>query len=81
MSGTIDFSRFIRDVPAYAPLQDPALFQNVQLYDHGHSLHWIGSDGSEIDICPDVLRAEVDPDVAAWIAWVSTDEGRQPAAE
>ena len=80
MTATVDFLRFLRDVPAYARLRDGALFREVRLYEHGHSIYWIGPDGLEIDICPDVLRAEVDPDAAAWIARMTADEGRPSAA-
>ncbi|KQT52624.1 MULTISPECIES: DUF2442 domain-containing protein [unclassified Aureimonas] len=81
LTGTVDFERFMRTVPIYAALHDPAVFRDVRLYEYGHSIYWMGPDGCEIDICPDVLRAEIDPDVAAWIDTMASDQNRQSAAE
>ncbi|KQT42883.1 hypothetical protein ASG43_15080 [Aureimonas sp. Leaf454] len=81
LKGVVDFGRFVRKVPASAPLRDPAVFRDVRLYEYGHSNDWIGHDGADIDICPDVLRAEVDPEAAAWIRRVEADADRPSAAE
>jgi hypothetical protein len=49
-------------------LRDPVRFKDVEVSDFGHTIYWLDDDGYEIDVCPDVLRAQVDPKVAAWIA-------------
>lgn len=81
LEGVADFSETLRH-PAYAALRDPKRFAAVGIAEDGWTIFWIGSDGEEIDVCPDVLRAMVDPAAAARIA---EEERRwranRPAAE
>jgi len=67
LEGVIDMSPYIEKGGVFTALRDPERFRDVRLYEYGHTLYWLGEDGSEIDLCPDVLRAKVDPEVAAWI--------------
>jgi hypothetical protein len=76
LEGVIDFADLM-ERPLFRPLRNPQRFRDVRVYEYGHSLYWLDDDGSEIDICPDVLRARVDPEVARWIAeqerrWAAT---------
>ncbi len=67
LEGVIDFSELMAK-PFFAPLSDSRLFRDVRIEEYGHTIYWLTDDGAEIDICPDVLRAKLDPAVAAWIA-------------
>ena len=80
LEGVIDFSDLMKE-GIFRELSDPARFQDVRLYEYGHSLYWLAEDGSEIDICPDVLRAKIDPEVAEWIAEQERAYSASQAAE
>lgn len=67
LEAIVDFADLIGKNRFFAPLADPETFAKVQVYEFGHTIFWATENGAEIDICPDVLRAKVDPRVAEWI--------------
>ncbi|MDQ6437079.1 DUF2442 domain-containing protein [Mesorhizobium sp. LHD-90] len=67
LEGVVDFSDLMSD-GIFTALRDPRRFRDVRVAEYGHTIYWLGDGGIEIDICPDVLRSKVDPEVAAWIA-------------
>jgi hypothetical protein len=50
------------DTPAFSPLRDPALFEQVKIDEHTGTIVWPG----EVDLDPDVIYAALDlgPDKA-----------------
>lgn len=68
LEGIVDVLPWIEKGGVFSALRDRTRFKDVRLYDFGHTIYWLDEDGYEIDICPDVLRAQVDPKVATWIA-------------
>lgn len=68
LEGIVDLESLIGSDSAFGVLRDPERFRQVKIYEFGHSIFWERENGEELDICPDVLRAKLDPEVAAWIA-------------
>ena len=67
LEGVVDFSDLMNK-GAFRALRDPKRFQDVRIEEYGHTIYWLDEDGLELDICPDVLRAYLDPIRAEWIA-------------
>ncbi|KQT85506.1 DUF2442 domain-containing protein [Aurantimonas sp. Leaf443] len=66
LEGVADFGAILAK-PPYCQLTAES-FADVRIEPYGHTIYWLAPDGSEIDVCPDVLRAMVDPDAAERIA-------------
>lgn len=67
LEGVVDFTDLMRE-GMFTSLRDPDRFRDVRIEEYGHTIYWLGADGTELDVCPDVLRAKVDPKMAKWIA-------------
>ncbi len=81
LDAVVDFRDLLRAGGFYGPLADPAVFRDVRLHAFGHGIYWPGPGDTEIDICPDMLRARADPKAAERIAAEEDAWRAQQAAE
>jgi Protein of unknown function (DUF2442) len=58
--GVVDLRPLIDRGKIFAPLRDPGRFAEVSVGEYGHSIGWVGDDGSEIDLGAGNLRLKAE---------------------